>query len=335
MAFILSPRQLGARSDLYYQIGSSLSGGLPLVRALELLARNPPARGLSVPLRRLSHRLKQGDTFGEALRSLGRWAPDFDITLLEAGEQSGRLDQTCQLLAQAYQDRARLARHVLLGIAYPLLIFHFAFLIMPIGHLIDLVQEGNVALFVIRKLAIFLPLHGLMFGIAWAIQSSRSRAWRAAIEAVTRRIPVVARARRAMALARLSAALDALQNAGVPAIRAWPIAARATGSAAFESEIERWLPRIENGESPGDIIVGSRRFPQHFASIYASAEISGRVDEALPRLTEHYQQEGLRLMRRAAYMFVGLVYGAVMLIAAYQIITFWVGHYNRIVDTEL
>lgn len=317
---------------MYHQMGASLAAGLPLVRVLRMLAEHPPGRGLRRPLERLAGRLEAGETLAEALRGLGSWVPTFDVALIEAGEQSGRLDHACRLLARSYQDRARLARQVLLGLAYPVLVFHFAFLVLPVSQLVGLFQTSDLAGFLLGKAAFFLPFYAGVGVILYAVQGTRGRAWRSLLERMAELVPVFGKARRAMVLSRLSVALDALFNAGVAAVRAWPLAAVASGSPAMEREVARWAPRLENGEPPGDILLRSGRFPQHFRSVYASSELSGRIDEALPRLAEHYQDEAQRLMKVAAGLLTALVYGAVLLVVAYQILSFWLGYYNQVLS---
>lgn len=334
MAFLFLPRHLASRAELYHQIAGTLSSGLPLSRGLEILVRNPPSRDFVGPLRRVLQRLEMGDTFAEALRRLGRWAPDFDLALIDAGEQSGRLDTACQLLAKAYEERARIGRQVLLGLAYPMVLFHVAFLIMPIGDLVGLVQTADVARFLVRKLLFFGPFYLAVILLIYACQGSHGRGWRSLLERLAGWIPMLGRARRSLVLSRLSLALDALLNAGVPATRAWPLAAEASGSPAMGREVERWLPHLHAGVSAGDVLQRSSQFPPHFVSVYVSSELSGRVDEALPRLSAHYHEEGLRFMRVAAGVLTGLVYGLVMLAAVYQIMSFWLGHYGRILGEE-
>jgi type IV pilus assembly protein PilC len=334
MAILLFPAQLAARSEFYHQIGASLAAGLTLVRTLRILADNPPAGGIGRVSEHLANRLEAGASLGESVRSLGHWAPDFDIALLEAGEESGRLDNVCRVLSKSYGDRARLARQVIMGLAYPFVLFHFAFLILPIGQFMDLFRTGDVLTFALRKAALFGPIYLLALVAMFASQSTHGRTWRSWIEQFSRLIPVFSQARRALVLSRLSLALDALLNAGVAATRAWPMAAAASGSPAIEREIARLVPRLSEGESAGDVILQSRVFPQHFSHVYATGELSGRTDEALGRLAEYYQDEGLRLMKIAAAVFTGLLYGAVLLVVAYQIVSFWLGYYGQILDTQ-
>ena len=41
---MVTPATLARRAELYYQIGNSISAGLPLVQALELAGNNPSLR---------------------------------------------------------------------------------------------------------------------------------------------------------------------------------------------------------------------------------------------------------------------------------------------------
>jgi type IV pilus assembly protein PilC len=334
MAFLFLPAQLAARGEFFHQIGSSLASGLTLVRTLGVLAENPPAGGLTGPIDRLLRQLQSGATFGEALRSLGRWASDFDIALIEAGEQSGRIDHVCGLLARSYEERARLARQIIIGLLYPAFLFHFAFLIMPVGQLVDLVKTGDIAAFVVRKLVFFVPFYLVLLVTLWAGQGTHGRAWRSLLETAFGLVPLFGKARRSLALARLSLALDALLNAGVATTRAWPLAGAASGSPALEREMSRWIPLLADGTPAGDLVQRSSRFPPHFSSVYATAEMSGRVDDALPRLHRHYQDEGMRLTKIAAGVLTGLVYFGILIAVAWQIVSFWLGYYGQILDLE-
>jgi len=332
MALIVTPAHLAARADFYHQIGTSVAAGLGLVRTLRVLSQNPPAPQLGRRAARIADRLEAGSTAGEAFRSLGSWAPEFDISLIEAGEQTGRIDRTCLALSQAYASRAALARQILMGLAYPILVFHVAFLILPVQHLVSLVRDGEIAGFLLQKLLFFGPTYLVAFALIATLQRTQSGWARSLLETITGILPILGRARRSLALSRLSLALDALLNAGVNAIRVWPLAAAASGSPAIQREVARWKPRIANGEPASELLLQSSCFPPHFSNIYASAELAGKVDDALPRLVSHYQEEGLRLMRVAAGILIAVVYGGILLIVAFQIVSFWLGFYGQILN---
>jgi len=110
----------------------------------------------------------------------------------------------------------------------------------------------------------------VLLGIYLA-QANRSPAWRALLETVFEAVPLLGLARRDLALARLSAALEALLNAGVPILQAWEIAAPASGSPALVRAVRDFQPHLEAQATPAEAIQRSRVFPHVFASYYSSA----------------------------------------------------------------
>src|SRR6185369_6553549 len=198
MAFIVTPRQLVQRAELYHQLAQLTNAGVGVIQGLELLQRNPPSRAFRQPLGILIDKLKQGATFSEALLCTGRWLPSFDIALLHAGETSGRLPNCFTLLADYYNQRAQLTRQVISDLAYPLFLFHFAFLIVPVGRLTALVLKGDVMGFLFQKLVLFLPLWLAVILVILACQGRHGEAWRSFMERIFRPIPVLGSARRAL-----------------------------------------------------------------------------------------------------------------------------------------
>jgi type II secretory pathway component PulF len=252
--------------------------------------------------------------------------------LLEAGEQSGRLPESCRLLAENYEARARLLRSFIGYLVYPVLLLHFAVFLFPINLLTGVILRGEVTAFLVQKAMILLPAYALVALLVYLSQARHGEGWRAVLEAFAHPVPLLGKARRSMALARLSAALEALLNAGVPIVRAWELSAEASGSPALRRTVHGFLPRIETGSTPAEEISKRREFPDLFASQYHSGEISGQLDETMRRLHLHYQDEGARWMRMAVMAGAGMVYGGVMLIIAWQVISFWLGYYGQIND---
>jgi type II secretory pathway component PulF len=69
-------------------------------------------------------------------------------------------------------------------------------------------------------------------------------------------------------------------------------------------------------------------FPETFANLYASGEISGKLDEALRHLNRLYNEDGTRKLQAFATWMPRLVYILVVLMIAYKVIQFWTGIYG-------
>ena len=328
MALIITPGQLAHRADLYHQLAQLTAAGIGLPQALEIQRRSPPDQAFRQPLGALIERLQRGSTFSDAARSLAGFLPAFDVALLQAGETSGRLPACFKLLAEYYGQRAQLMRRVLGKVAYPLLLLHAMVVIFPVSALQSLVGQGTILGFIFSKLAVFVPLYGGTFLLLYVSQGQRGEKWRTLIEAVAHPIPLLGTARRSLAVARLSAALEALISAGASIIEAWELAAEASGSPALGRAVRRFRPQLETGTTPAEAVSDSGVFPQLFVSEYHSAEVSGRTDEALRRLNGYYQEEGSRLLNMFIIVFGAMLYGGMALLVAWQVVSFYMGYYG-------
>lgn len=327
MAFIFTPGQFRDRANFYQQVASLVSAGFGLPNALEELRDNPPARGFRQPLDQVLFHLRDGATFAEALRQTGTWISEFDVALLEAGEKSGRLDSCLKLLASYYEERTRLARTVLGEMAYPAFLLHAALFILGVP---ELFSTGDLLRYATVTLGVLIPLYVLVLIGVFAFQGSRGPGFRLALETVVGTVPLLGRARRHLALARLAIALESLLNAGVNVINAWELAARAGGSSILEREIETWRPQIESGVRPSQLMKDNRHFPTVFANLYATGEVSGRLDDHLGRIHKYYQESGTGILRQLAAWTPRIVYLMIAGFIAYRIISFYAGYYQTV-----
>ncbi len=331
MPLIITPHQLAKRGELYFQLSSLIAAGVSLPRALDTLQR-ASARSFRGPLQRISQQLEQGHTFSEAVGTI-RWLPAFDVALIRAAEQSGRLDACFKLLSNYYGERAQLARTVLSELAYPLFTFHFAILVFPTSLLTRMIWNSDPGPFVRQKLSVFLPLYGAVFLLIFACQGQHGEWWRSWVERLTRMVPVLGAARRSLALSRLAAALEALLNAGVPILDAWELAAAASGSPALRRAVVNWRDQVEHGgQTPAEAMAASSAFPELFCNLYHTGEISGQTDDTLKRLHTFYGEEGERKLRHLARWAPRLAYVGILIWIAYQILLFYTGYFHEIGD---
>ena len=327
MGLIISPGQLTQRAEFYHQLSQLTGAGLGLMQALNQLEQNPPGRSYRRPLRVAVQQLSEGYTFTESLRRLGSWLPAFDIALIQAGEQSGRLDASFLLLSNYYQDRARILRQMLGDLAYPLFLFHFAVFILPFA---EFFTTGNWVAYSIKTLGVLVPVYLLVFLIIYATQARHGERWRSMLEILLHPVPVLGKARRYLALSRLAGALEALLMAGVTIVEAWELAATASGSPALQRIVRGWRPLVDAGQTPAEVISASARFPQLFVHQYHTGEISGKLDDSLHRLHVYYQEEGSRKLRSLAQWTPRLIYLLIMLAIAVKVVQFWTGYFQKI-----
>ncbi len=328
-ATLVLPGQFTRRAELYHQLSQLTIAGLPILRALEQLARNPPSGAFREPLQRVIEGITEGGTFAESVLQSGKWIPAFDLALLEAGERSGRLDASFRVLADYYTDRARTARQLIGDLAYPVFLLHFAIFIFPFAQLFT---TGDWLRYLRHTFGILLPLYGVVAALIYAGQGKHGEAWRSVIERILHPIPLLGSGRRDLALARLAMALEALISAGISIVEAWEMAATVSGSPELRRTAHAWLPDVRAGQTPAEALRASGRFPDLFANQYATGEVSGKLDTVLIRLHQYYQEEGARKIHAVAQWTPRVIYLLIALMIAWRIISFYTGYFKQVQD---
>lgn len=349
---MVTPAKLNRRAAFFEQLAAMIGAGVPLIKAMEMTGRN---RSIGIPQRviqQLLHHLNEGHTFSDSMQLVAGqkrspqgidtttrpnreyWLSDFDIALLSAGEESGRLDSAFKVLARYYATRARIIRDTISGLLTTAATLHVFLLIFPLYLLIALAQgimDNNFLMcvpFIINKILVFGALYGTIFFLIFACQGNRGESWRAMVESVFNVIPLLGKAIKYLSLARLACALEALTNAGVPVVRSWELAGAACGSPELKRQLTNWAPRLETGVTPAEMVGEIPYFPEMFHNLYNTAEISGKLDETLSRLNTYFEEEGFRLLQHFSRLMNGTIYGLVVFFVVRAIFHFYIGRFN-------
>jgi type II secretory pathway component PulF len=331
MIHFAAPVGSNQRALFYSQLATMLGTGMPILRVLGQLLRNPPSAAISPVCAHLLACLEQGHSFTEAFASLPGGIPDFDLALIAAGERSGRLDQSFSLLARHLFEHTANLQKMVQEAAYPILVLHLGALIAPLP---ALVRDGAILGYFLRAASPLVVCYGTVAFLVWSFRRQRGRVWRSSLERMLLRLPLVGSAGADMALSRLASALSAQLNAGILITEAWPAAAAASGSPLLQRTVEGWADIWPTGITPGELVLTSGVFPESFASAYASGEVSGRLEEQLDQLARRHEEEGFRKLRLISLWAPRLFYGGVSLWIAGQILSI-AGSYSATVNELL
>ena len=313
-----------------------IAAGVPLIQALEMSANNSALRTSQKFILSLIQHLKNGLSFSDAMLQIHGWLPEFDIALLSAGEQSGRLDYSFKALGDYYEARVQIIRETLSSLAVAALNLHVFFLVFPLGLLIALamgIMQANYIMcipFIVEKIVVYGLLWGSILFFIFACQGKRGERWRAVLEYVHQVVPLLRTALKYLALYRLTTALDALVNSGLSIVQCWPMAAAASGSPYLKKQISGWKTEFEASMTAAELVRQERYFPEMFANLYHTGEISGHLDDTLKRLQTYYHEEGFRLLRLFARIVSRIIYFLIAIVIAYNVVVFWVHYFNAI-----
>jgi type II secretory pathway component PulF len=315
-----------------------IDAGVPLIQALEMVSSNPSIRVSQKTIRELILHLKSGLTFSESMTRIHGWMPEFDVALLSVGEQSGRLDASFKTLSTYYATRATIIRDTIAGMLTTLATLHVFLLVFPLNLLTEFAQGifyndySRCLPFLIEKAVAFGGGYAVVFLLIYACQGKHGEKWRTIVESFTELIPLLRTARKYLVLSRLAAALGALTSAGVSIVTGWELASAASGSPRLRRATSEWASSMASGVTPGELVFQTNYFPEMFANLYNTGELSGQLEDTLRRLQIYYQEEGFRKLRLFTRIMNGTIYGLVVLLVAFNVIRFYVGYYGGLLN---
>ncbi len=315
----LAPRKL---SVFYRQLAQQLAAGLPLAESLRA-----PSPAPSGDCFRLAELAESGQAVSAFLPTAGPWLPEQDIPFLIAGAQSGRLPQILAHLSDRHAQLHATRMRVALACAYPLAVFHFGALIFPFLRMIDFAKgfHGGLLGYLGGLAAILVPVWG---GAALFYVLIRRRNPFALN--VLDRMPAIGSFRKNQALADFSFALGHLLEAGLPIGQAWLEAGRIARSPRLLHASETISAAIGRGQAPSLHLAATQVFPPEFINRYRTGENTGSLDAALLALAaDHQSQANLRLTV-ASMLYPALLFGAVALMVAYFVVSFYAGYFNSL-----
>lgn len=314
----LSPDKL---SVLYRQLAQQLAAGLTLAQALR--APSPAPSGDAF---RLAAMAEAGRPVADIVGAAGAWLPATDRPFLIAAAGSGRLPLVLANLADRHAQIGATRRKMVFASLYPLAVFHFGALVLPLVRMIDF-QRGlqwSAPGYVAGVALIILPVWG-----GAALLRTLVRRGHPAAHALLDLLPAVGGYRRHQALADFSFALGVLLEAGAPIGRAWREAGGIARSPRLRRAADAMVGHIELGRAPGERLTPPV-FPAEYVARYRTGETTGGLETALLSLAADHQQRANDRLAAAAVLYPALLFSAVAAMVGYIVIGFVLNYVNTL-----
>ncbi len=312
----------------YRQLAQLLDGGVGLERSIELAGQGLGPGGRRIVADMLAT-VRSGNPLYEALQQYPHVFPWWHLEMIRQGELSGTLPSVLRELSAYCDERVRLRRSIISDLMYPSLVF-LAFCFIPPFPALFLGQI-SFGQYLARALTPVLLVVGAIFAVYVAARLNLvNRRVRHAVTLVVNAVPAVGTALSKLALARFSLVLRALYVAGARIDQALSGAGRACGNEVYRSAAERAARAVARGDTLYTALADTRAFPQQFLTIVQSGEEAGALDDVLERLQRAYAEEGRMAIRTLSRIFTMSVYLLIVLLVAWQVISFWLGYAEQI-----
>jgi len=332
----IGPKRIKRRDLLVLtqELSALVSAGLPLDRSLATVADLTTHPELRRVVTDVLHAVQGGKSLAEALAGQKVFPPLF-VNMIRAGETGGFLETALQRLAEYLERSQQLRDDVQSALTYPVLLIcilggslvfllvyvlpRFSALFADMGQAVPLQARIIIGVsdVVRRYWWVLAGLLGMAVGgMRYSMSTPRGRyGW----DQWKLRIPVVGMLLRKMEVASLARTLGTLLKSGVPLLQSLGIVREIVGNQV----IARALSEVEIGAREGAGIAAplghSGVFPQLAVQMIAVGEETGKLDELLLKVAEHFDREVrsailqfTRLLEPALIVIMGLAVGFIV-----------------------
>ncbi len=289
------------------QFATMVNSGLPILRALAILAEQTDSKELTKVLTAVRMDVEQGASLSEAMKKFPKAFNDLYIAMVKSGETGGVLDDVLLRLADEIEKEVHLRQKIKSAMTYPIAVVVLVFLIMSAMLLFVVPQfEG-----IYKELGGTLPLPTrVLLGMSkifkqyWWIcgllaigfmqflkRYKKTERGREQIDAFKLRVPVFGNLFHKTALSRFSSTLGMLMKSGVPILQAMDIVVDTVNNKVVSKAVIDVQASVRGGESIAKPLSKHTVFPPMVVQMLAVGEETGQVDTMLQKVATFYDNE--------------------------------------------
>jgi type IV pilus assembly protein PilC len=291
------------------QLATLVDSGLPLLRGLNVLAKQERDPVLKKTINKLGDGVQGGGTFSENLAQHPRIFNNLYVNMVKAGELGGVLELVLGRLAGFQEKAAKIKNKIVAATVYPIIVVLMAIAILSFL-LVFIVPKfeaifhdmlGNKPLPAVTRFVIgtsrFVQGHWLVLigaivvivaGYKFINRTARGR-W--TIDRVKLRLPLFGDVIRKTAISRFSRTLGTLVTSGVPILQALHITRETAGNTVIADAISKVHDRVKEGESIVQPLEASGAFPPMVISMIDVGEETGQLPDMLLKVADVYDDE--------------------------------------------
>lgn len=300
------------------QFNTLIRAGLPILKALDLLAERAAAPRLRPILRDVRQRVRDGALLSEALVAQGSFPPVY-VTAISAGERSGNLTGVLEQYISYLRVTTGFRRQLVTALIYPAILVVAVIIVLSylvtfaMPRFADLYRDLGVPLPRITQivLAIALPLRDyflvfaglVVIGAIAIFLWTRTERGAIVIDRLKPRMPVLGDVWLKSQVAQFVRTLSTLLAGGTPLVSGLQTSAQAIGSKLIATSVRQASERVKEGESLHASLAQTQLIPSLALEMIEVGEASGALAAMLTSVAEFYEEEvNTRLQRTLVWI---------------------------------
>jgi len=346
-------RKIGGNDFLVLnqQFNTLIKAGLPILRALDLLATRASALKLRPILTQIRDRVREGKSLSEAVDEAGVFSKVYSTAIL-AGEKSGNLSGVLEYYIAYQKVSTNVQKKLVAALVYPTLLIITAtcivtylvtFVVPKFGELYrDLGVELPTPTKILIAVTIDYRLYivGVIALLALAVVIvyfwSRSEQGGVAFDRFKFKVPVLGPTLLKFQVAQFCRTLGTLLTGGTPLVAALATASESIRSKLVRGTVGQATQMVREGESLHGALSANQVMPEMALDMIEVGESSGALAPMLNSVAEFYEEEVslklgalVSLIEPVLLIFMGLLVAGILISLYLPIFSFSIGSQGR------
>jgi len=319
------------------QLSIMFKSKIPLVESLQILASQTKNLDFKEKIVKLSEEVEGGTAFSAALSRYPGMFSSFYISMMKAGEASGKLSESLGYLAEHLEREYHLTSKIKGAMVYPSLILVFVIVVLIImvffvfPRFVEVLEDTGqelptITLMIIKGSDFFkkwaLVLIGIIIGsIIFILKYYRTQEGKKFFDKIFLKLPIIGSFLKILSLSRFAENLSTLISGGLPIAQSLEITGDIVGNAVYKEIILEARDEVRRGEPISSVLSRSPElFPPILCQMTLVGEKTGTLDKTLLEVVDFYQKETdravedlFRILEPVLIMFFGVIVGGLMM----------------------
>lgn len=289
------------------QMSTLFSAQVSALRIFQLLAAEQDKPALRNILVQVADDIQGGAYISAALAKHPKVFNPFYTNMVKAGEESGKLDETFQFLADYMERNYEVSSKVKNALIYPAFVIttFIAVMVLMLTVVIPkisvIITESGQEIPVYTKIVIGLSNFLVNFGplflgliVVFGFLGTRyllSPAGRGFLSRMKLEIPYISNLYRKLYLSRIADNLNTMLTSGIPMLKALDLTSNVIDNSLYESMMLEVIEDVKSGFALSDAFGKHKEMPGILVAMTRVGEETGEVGSILKTLARFYQKE--------------------------------------------
>ncbi|WP_088243652.1 type II secretion system F family protein [Calothrix rhizosoleniae] len=290
------------------QFAALINAGVAIVRSLGVLSEQCENPKLKQALLEISGEVQNGVNLSDAMRKHPDCFDGLYVSMVQAGEVGGVLDEVLNRLAKLLEDVARLQNQIKSALSYPVVVGFIAvaiflgmtiFLIPIFANIFEdigvelpaLTQFLMAASKLLRSYWLLVVIGGFVALVFAYKQYYKTEVGKQTIDRLSLKMPIFGDLIQKSSVARFSRTFGSLTRSGVPILTSLEIVRDTSGNQVVANAIDSAKEEVQQGGIISLALQKYEVFPPMAIQMISIGEETGELDAMLMKVADFYEDE--------------------------------------------